>query len=169
MLEAVLFDTTLKAKGKAEAISRMLITGEVNIAEVLAAAETAKGSARGTCIEAIEFATKTKPAIATLECLEFLTETLLDKAPRVRWESARTIANIAHLYPDKLDAAVCNLLINSEFPGTVVRWSAALALGEIIKLQTNLNKDLIPAAQAIIAREPDNAIKKIYQAALKSL
>jgi HEAT repeat protein len=120
-------------------------------------------------VEAIEFATKAKPEIATPECLKFVTETLLDKAPRVKWESARVIGNIAHLYPAKLDKAIANLLTNSEFPGTVVRWSAAYALGEIVKLGTKRNKDLIPAVEAIIRRESDNAIRKIYLAALDIL
>jgi hypothetical protein len=93
----------------------------------------------------------------------------LDKAPRVKWESAKVIGNIAYLYPDKLDKAIGNLLTNSEFSGTVVRWSAAFALGEIVKLKTKRNKDLIPAVEAIIRRDDDNAIKKIYQAALKKL
>jgi hypothetical protein len=163
----LLTDKQLKSKARAEAISRMLLDGKVSVAEVMNAAKAATGSQRGTCIEAIEFATKSKPELATLDCLKFVTETLLDKAPRVRWESAKVIANIAHLYSDKLDKAVCNLLTNSEFPGTVVRWSAALALGEIVKLKTKHNRDLIPAIEAIARREDDNAIKKIYQAALK--
>ena len=167
MLPTILSDKGQKAKAKVEAISRMLLTGEVNLDDVMEAARGAKGSERGTCIEAIEFATKEKPEIATLNCLRFVSETLLDKAPRVRWESARVIANIAHLYPDKLDKAICNLLTNTEFPGTVVRWSAALALGEIIKLRTKLNKNLVSAIEPILRREDDNAIKKIYQAALK--
>ena len=115
----------------------------------------------------LEFATKSDPKLASLDCLKLVAEMLLDKAPRVRWESAKVIANIAHLYPNKLDNAVGNLLTNSEYPGTVVRWSAALALGEIVKLKNKRNKDLIPAVEAIIRREPDAAIKKIYQAALK--
>ena len=147
----------------------MLLGEEVSVADVIKTAKTSKASDKGTCIEAIEFATKAKPELASLECLKFVTGTLLDNAPRVRWESAKVIGNIAHLYPTKLDKAIGNLLPNSEFPGTVVRWSAAFALGEIVKLRTKWNKELIPAVEAIIRRDPDNAIKKIYQAALKAV
>ena len=91
------------------------------------------------------------------------------KAPRVKWESAKVIKNIAHLYPDKLDKAISNLLTNSEFSGTVVRWSAALALGEILKLKAKQKKDLVPAVEAILRREEDNGIQKIYQRALKAV
>jgi len=51
--------------------------------------------------------------------------------------------------------------------GTVVRWSAAFALGQIIKLNTLRNKELIPAAEIIINREEKNSIKKIYTEAIK--
>lgn len=166
-IEAVLADKQLKAKAKVEAISKMLLNAKVTLADVIKVAKAAKDSDKGTCIEAIQFATKAEPELASLDCLKFVTETLLNKAPRVKWESAKVIAAIVHLYPDKLDKAIGNLLTNSEFPGTVVRWSAALALGEIVKLKTKRNKDLIPAVEAIIRREEDNAIKKIYLAALK--
>lgn len=167
IIESVLADKQLKAKAKVEAISHMLLTEKVTVADVIKIAKVSKDGDKGTCIEAIQFATKAKPELATLDCLKFVTGTLLDKAPRVKWESAKVIAGIAHLYPNKLDKAIGNLLTNSEFPGTVVRWSAALALGEIVKLKSKRNKDLVPAVEAIIRREEDNAIKKIYLAALK--
>lgn len=167
-LGTLLANKQLKAKAKVEAISQMLLDVKVTIADVIKTAKISKDSDKGTCIEAIQFATKARPELASLDCLKFVTETLLDKAPRVKWESAKVIAAIAHLFPDRLDKAIGNLLTNSEFPGTVVRWSAALALGEIVKLKTKQNKDLIPAVEAIIRREEVNAIKKIYVAALKA-
>ena len=165
--ETILQDNGTKAKAKVEMLAGMLLRGDLNVEDLLARAKAAKSSEKGTCIEALEFATKAKPELASADCLKFVSESLLDKAPRVRWESAKVIANIAHLYPDNLSAAIGNLLTNSEFPGTVVRWSTARALGEIVKLRTKVNGDLIPAVEAIIRREEDNAIKKVYQAALK--
>jgi HEAT repeat protein len=79
------------------------------------------------------------------------------------------IGNIAPLYPGKLKEAISNLLINTEHPGTVVRWSAAFALGEIVKMNTTLNKDLVPAIESICKREEKNSIRKIYLAALKKI
>ena len=168
-IHAVLADKQIKTKLKVEVISNLLLNEKASLPDLIKIARVSKDSAKGTCIEAIEFATRAKPEIASMECLKFVTETLLDKAPRVKWESAKVIGNIAFLYPDKLDKAIVNLLANSEFPGTVVRWSAAFALGEIVKLKTKLNKELIPAVEAIIRRDDDKAIKKIYQAALKKL
>ena len=94
---------------------------------------------------------------------------LTDNAPRVKWESARVIGNIAHHYPTKLNKAITNLLINSQDNGTVVRWASAYALGEILKLKTKYNNKLLPAIEAIYEKEIDNAIKKKYADAIKKL
>lgn len=166
-VEQLLSDKQLKPKAKTEELSRMLLSKEVSLKELITVAESSKDSNKATCIEALEFATRAEPKIGTKVCLDFVTKTLLEKAPRVKWESAKVIGNIAHLHPDKLDDAIKNLLVNSEFPGTVVRWSAAYALGEIVKLKTKHNKALIPAIEAIIKREEKNSIQKIYRAALK--
>lgn len=168
-VKVILSDKELKAKPKVEAISKLLLNKKVSITEIIKIAKDSKDKEKGTCIEAIEFATRTNPELASLTCLNFVTETLSDEAPRVKWESAKVIGNIAHLYSTKLDKAISNLLTNSEYSGTVVRWSAAFALGEIVKLKTKRNKDLIPAIEAIINREEDKAIKKIYLAALKKV
>jgi HEAT repeat protein len=165
-LETILNDNQLKAKAKVEAISKMLLDKKVSIGELIKVARVSKDKKKGTCIESLEFATRIKPDIASSALLDFVIETLSDEAPRVKWESAKVIGNIAHLFPDKLDKAISKLLTNTEYSGTVVRWSAAFALGEIVKLKTKQNKDLIPAIEAIIKRDKDNAIRKIYQKAL---
>ena len=168
-IQTILTDKTLKAKPKVEAISKMLLDKKVTIGELIKVAKVSKDKEKGTCIESLEFATRTKPDIASTALLDFVTETLTDEAPRVKWESAKVIGNIAHLFPTELDNAIGNLLTNTEYSGTVVRWAAAFALGEIVKLKTKHNKDLIPAIEAIIKRDEDNAIKKIYQKALKKV
>ncbi len=73
---------------------------------------------------------------------------------------AKVIGNIAHLYPSKLTGALKNLLINTEHEGTVVRWSAAFALGQIIKMKSPLDKNLIPAFETICNRKKRAALKK---------
>jgi len=168
-IQTILTDKTLKAKPKVEAISKMLLDKKVTIGELIKIAKVSKDKDKGTCIESLEFATRTNPRIASPDLLAFITGTLTDEAPRVRWESAKVIGNIAHLFPGKLDGAIGNLLTNTEYSGTVVRWSAAFALGEIVKLKTKHNKDLIPAIETIIKRDEDNAIRKIYQKALKAV
>jgi hypothetical protein len=168
-IESILGDKQLKAKAKVEAIAQLLLTDTISINELIKIAKASKDSVKANCIEAVEFATKTKPGIASSACLAFVSDMLTEKAPRVKWESAKVIGNIAHLFPGKLDDAIKNLLINTEYPGTVVRWAAAYALGEIIKLKTKRNKDLVPATEAICKREEENSIRKIYLAAIKKI
>jgi len=166
-IEELIKDKTVKAKEKTEIISKWILEGSLPLEELLAFAEKQKDSEKATCIEAIEYATKQNPKIADESVLEFVTQTLTAKAPRVKWESAKVIGNIAHWFPQKLDQAITNLHVNTEHEGTVVRWSAAFALGEILKLKTKHNKDLLPALEAISAKEEKNSIRKIYLDAIK--
>lgn len=169
-IQATLADKHLKAKGKVEAIATMLLNKELSVGELIRHANGAEAKAKGTCIEAIEFATRARPEIAPAACLDFVAEALLDEAPRVKWESAKVVANIAHLHPGRLTDSVRNLLANSEHSGTVVRWSAVRALGEIVKLRTRHNRTLIPALEALLKRgDEDRAVVKICQSALKTL
>ncbi len=167
-LKMMLSGKELKTKQKVLAISQMLLEKKISINEIINEANESSTAEKATCIEAMEFATKINPGISTVALLEFVIESLMEKAPRVKWESAKVIGNIIHLYPGKSDHAINNLLTNSEHAGTVVRWSAAFALGEIVKLKAKQNKELIPAIESIIQVEENNAIKKIYLAAVKN-
>ena len=143
-LDDIFSDKTLKQKAKVEIISTLVLDKKISIAQLLSFAEKANDTEKATCIESLEFATKKNAGITTEKCLKFVTESLADKVPRVKWESAKVIGNIAHLFPTKLNKVIGNILINSENEGTVVRWAAAFALGEIAKLNTKLNKELLP-------------------------
>lgn len=165
----ILNDKTRKPKVKTESIAKALLEGKIGAGELIAFAETAKDSPRATCIEALEFASNENPAIVNAKVFHFVSQNLKAKAPRVKWESAKVIGNTAHLFPAKLDEAIKNLLDNSEHEGTVVRWSAAFALGEIVKLKTKWNKELLPAVEAICKREEKNSIRKVYLEAVKKV
>jgi HEAT repeat protein len=166
-IEELLKDKTKKIKEKTETISKWLLDGLMPVDELLAFAENCKDSEKATCIEAIEYATKQDPKIANESVLAFVTKTLTEKAPRVKWESARVIGNIVHLFPTKLNETITNLLTNTEYDGTVVRWAASYALGEILKLKTKHNKELLPKIELLLEKEHDNAIKKKYLEAIK--
>lgn len=168
-IDILLNDKNIKAKDKTETLAQWLIENLISTKDLIEFAVKAKDSPKATCIEAIEFATKIKPSIADKDCLAFVSQTLTEKAPRVKWESAKVIGNIAHLYPDKLEIAIKNLLTNTEDTGTVVRWSAAFALGEIIKTKHKSTLDLVKSIEAICEREEKNSIKKIYLTALKKV
>ncbi|MBV9988430.1 MAG: hypothetical protein JO301_12185 [Chitinophagaceae bacterium] len=166
-LNEIFNEKSLKQKDKVSKIAGLILAGTMDPDALLAFAGKSADAEKASCIEAIEFATKTHPQLATENCLKFVTASLADSAPRVKWESAKVIGNIAPVFPTKLKAAVKQLLINSEHNGTVVRWATAYALGEILKLRTALNKDLQPAIEAICRREEDNGVKKKYLDALK--
>jgi hypothetical protein len=166
-LEELLKDKTKKIKEKTETISNWLLDGSMPIDELIAFAENSKDSEKATCIEAFEYATKENPKIADESLFSFVTEMLTEKAPRIKWESARVIANIAHAFPKKLPLAIERLLINAAYDGTVVRWATAYALGEILKLKTIHHESLLPKIEALCEKETENGVKKKYADALK--
>jgi HEAT repeat protein len=168
-LLSLLNDKAIKAKAKTEIICDLLLKNNVSQKDLAASAEKLKDPAKATCIEALEFATKQKPAIIDKAGFRFVTASLTSKAPRVKWESAKVIGNTAHLFKEELGEPIKKLLANTEDEGTVVRWSAAFALGEIVKLKTRHNKTLVPAIEAICNSEEKNSIKKIYLDAVKKL
>jgi HEAT repeat protein len=166
-LEIILTDKTLKPSEKPGLLSKMLLENPQQVSELIALASKAKDADKANCIEALEHATLSNPGIANDDCFSLVVESLSSTAPRVKWESARVIANISHLFLLRLPEAIPNLLANTEHPGTVVRWSAATALGAIVKLKITLNTDLVPAIEAIAEREEKNSIRKIYLDAIK--
>jgi hypothetical protein len=164
---AILSSKELKGKEKTEQISNLVLSKQITPDDLAKIASTLKPADKGTCIEALEFATHKHPELLAKKSFDFIVESLEDKAPRVKWESARVIGNTAKLFQENLKKAIHNLLNNTGNEGTVVRWSAAFALGEIIKLGTAHNKELIPLVEEIIEKEEKNSIKKIYLNALK--
>jgi hypothetical protein len=168
MINTLLNDKSVKNKEKTEILSQYLLENKISIDDLITAAAASKKEAnKATCIEAIEFATKHTASIANEKCLAFVSAALAEKAPRIKWESARVIGNIAHLYPSQLDIATNNLLENTSNSGTVVRWSAAFALGEILKLKNSNYEELRSSLENICEQEEKNSIKKIYLNAFK--
>lgn len=168
-LEEIFQDKSIKAKGKVAQVGEWLINGELSIEELLVFADTQLPSNKATCIEAAEYATKKEPAIADDGLLNYVTEALKEEEPRIKWESAKVIGNIAKLFPDKLTKAIEALLNNAKNKGTVVRWATAYALAEILKLKTDHNKKLLPAIEDLSLKEEDNGVKKKYLDALKKV
>lgn len=168
-IKLLLNDKSKKTKQKTETISKWLLNDTMPVDKLIAFAKKSTDAEKATCIEAIEYATKQNPRIADETVFSFVTSMLAEQAPRVKWESARVIGNIAHLFPAKLSKAITNLLTNAESQGTVVRWASAYALGEILKLKTKHNKLLLPTIEAICSREEDNGVRKKYVEAIKKL
>jgi hypothetical protein len=166
-IEQVFQDKTIKAKSKVSTIGEWLINGDSPIDELVSYAEKQKATDKATCIEAVEYATKKLPTIADENLLAYLTKALKDDEPRVKWESAKVVGNIAKLFPTQIGKTINNLLPNAENSGTVVRWATAYALAEILKLKTENNKNLLPKIETLCEKEKDNGVKKKYLDALK--
>lgn len=166
-LEELLRDTSKKPKQKTETICQWLIDGSLPLDELIAFASKQKDPNKATCIEAIEFASKKNPGLVDDAGFQFASECLAAKAPRIKWESAKVIGNVAYLFTNQLETAIQNLITNAGHEGTVVRWSAAFALGEIFALKTGHNSWLLPELEKICEKEEKNSIRKIYLDAFK--
>lgn len=168
-IELLFNNKDFKPKEKTTIISNWLLSESLSVEELIVFAENKKDAIKATCMEAAEYATKQNPKIATESLFVFACDSLTEKAPRLKWESAKVIGNIAFLYPENLTKAIENLLDNSSHDGTVVRWSVAYALCEILKLQTKHNIELIKKTMLICEQEEKNGIKKIYNSCFKKL
>ena len=168
-LEEIFKDKSLKPKERTAQLSKLVSEHVISLDELIQFAAKAKDPVKATCIESLEFASKADPGIITDAALAFVLDSLGSKAPRVKWECARVIGNCIHLFPANIDIAAGKLLVNTEDEGTVVRWSAAFALSQVLLLKSGINEQLIPAVETIMDREEKNSIKKIYAAALKKL
>lgn len=164
---AIFQNKAIKAKEKSVMVDVLLTDHKVTIDELVETAKLQNDVIKATLIEAMELASKKNPQIINNNAFEFAIQSLKENAPRVKWEAAKMISNTAHLFPWLLKDAIVHLLANTEHSGMVVRWSAATALSKIISISSALSKELIPVAEAIVEWEHDNAIKKIYQQALK--
>ena len=160
-------DKSIKAKAKMKHIGEWLLNGDLPLDELMAFAEKQRAVDKGTCIEAIELSTREKPELADEALLSFVTENLKEDEPKIKWESARVIGNIAGHFPDQLETPINNLLKNAEHPGTVVRWASAYALAEILKLKKPYNVSLLPKLELLYQKEEDNGVKKKYEAGIK--
>jgi len=123
---------------------------------------------KGILMEALEYATDVDPDVAE-PVLDVVFECLSCEAPKVKWEAARVVGNIAHRFPDEVSRSVPRLLENTTHKGTVVRWSAAYALGEIVKHDAKVRRKLLPEIDKILRRERNNGVKNVYLKALKAV
>lgn len=79
------------------------------------------------------------------------------------------IGNVSARYPEKAAGAIDKLLTNAKNKGTVVRWSAAFALSEIVKYNTKIRKTLLGQIESILKKEQNSGVKNVYLKALKAI
>jgi hypothetical protein len=168
-INKIISDKSMKPKEKLDKLCKNLLENKITIQELMEFTENVKDPIKATCIESIEFASSKVPEIVNQKCFDFIVENLTSKAPRIKWECAKIIGNTAHLFKNKLENAVKHLLENASYEGTVVRWSAALALGKIMELKTKHNENILKEIPKLLKKEDKNNIKKMYEEAIRKI
>ena len=169
---ATTIDEILKLKKKPKEIITLLAeklkSDRGLVADLIRCFENGSVAEEGNCMEAIEYVTKEDPEFAE-NCFDFVIENINNEAPRVKWETARIIGNVAQKFPDKIKKTVPKLSENTTDKGTVVRWSAAFALTEIAKSNPELQKELTTKFNEIVKKESNNGVRNIYLKYLKDV
>jgi hypothetical protein len=168
-IDVLLKDKSKKSKQKVEELSKWILENKSNIDQLIEYCSKSKGSAKATCIEALEFATREEPDKGNEGVLMLVIKSLEDKDPRIKWESAKVLSNIVHLHKKKIGQLIHALLPHVNDKGTVVRWAVAQALSAVLMQKTIFNKELLPAVQTIVENEEKASIKKVYLQAVKKI
>ncbi|MFM7053690.1 MAG: hypothetical protein ACKOX7_03025 [Bacteroidota bacterium] len=168
-LMELLLNNSIKPKAKSMEIALHLSEGKLHPETIVGLLGKASFSQIARLLESVELASKTHPGLVSPTLFDKAIDLLLSSEPAVKRESARIIANAAHLFPQMLNKATKNLLINCRHEGTVVRWSAALALGEILKLKGKGHNDLAKDISLLAEMENNSGVKNNYLKALKAI
>jgi hypothetical protein len=160
----------LSAKGKQRVtlIAELLTSDKRALGQLQPFFQQSKAGDRALCLEALELVTRTQPKLAAT-CMSWVTEEIGSQAPAIQREASRVIANAAKEFPDEAAQAIPALLANTKNKGTVVRWSAALALAEIAKNNSKTRAKLVPLFEQLVAAEENSGVKNHYVKALKAI
>jgi hypothetical protein len=166
-VDAILSSTSTAKAREVALLSLIRGSGEL-LGRLIERFPTASGSNKGTMMAALESLSRQLPN-EVLPYAGFVIDHLEDPQPRVRWEAARVIGNLAGTRAMSLRSAVPALLGNARHTGTVVRWSAAFALTELAMADESLGKELLPQLRGLLRQETGNGVRKMYEETLKQL
>jgi hypothetical protein len=166
-LKQLFADKTLKPKQKTEVLAMAIQKNEISLNDLLVFATSSKDVNKATCIEAVEITTEKNPELVNEKFFDFALSEIASDSPRVKWEATRVIVNTIHLFPKKQKITIHELMKNTTYDGTVVRWSTAYAFASILKTGSEESKAIIPELKKVVNNEEKNSIKKIYEKALK--
>lgn len=157
-----------KGKVLVEHLARLILKDTAVLKSLADSLANAKPPERGSCMEAMEYASKEDPEVAKGH-IATVAGYLTDKAPKVKWEAARVLGNVALRFPDEVAKAIDRLLTNTKDPGTVVRWSAAYALTELAKANEKVRTGLLKKVEQILKTEKNSGVRNVYLKTLKAL
>lgn len=118
-------------------------------------------------MEAVEEITREASGHIELNYLTLANRHISAKNNSLRREAARVIGNLAARFPDQMADIIPRLLENTKNSGTVIRWSGAYALAQIVSLPQYAVTPLYDTLTALYESEADNGVKKQYLVGLK--
>lgn len=159
----------LKPKEKTVKLAQNLKSDPKAMEDLLDFWNSAKDAEKGTLLSAVTLIVSQNPEFIG-DHLDFVIAQIGHKAPRVKWESAEIVGHTSKIFPEKVMTAIPALLANTSFDGTVVRWSAAFALSEIVKNVPASRDQLLPEIEKILERETNNGVRSLFlKGALKTI
>ena len=165
-IDALLKDKSLKAAEKRDAVAREFASGTLTLDSMMPQ-NGFDEKAVGIILEAMEAVSRDNPELADNEWLEFAVKYIGADSNSLKREASRVAGNIAHLFPERLDAAVQKLLSNAADDGTVVRWGSAYALARIVAIPKYASGALFDTVSALCEGEQENGVKNQYLGGLK--
>ena len=163
----ILNSKELKAKEKVSQLAEGILQKQILVNEIIEHMHNAKDPIKGSCIEALEYATEKQSDLLDIETFLYITSCLKSKAPRIKWESAKVLGNTANHFPELIQDTISKLLENAKHEGTVVRWSVAYALKSILENSVEQKQEWKEQITLLMDEEEKNSIKKMYKEALK--
>ncbi|MBK9592542.1 MAG: hypothetical protein IPO32_13960 [Crocinitomicaceae bacterium] len=86
-LPEIFKDKSIKPKDRTEKLSAWISSDSANVDELLEFAKSSKDPVKASCIEVVEYATKTKPQVCSADFFDFASESLAEN-PRSKREAA---------------------------------------------------------------------------------
>jgi hypothetical protein len=163
-----LYDKQHKGKAKVVLISKSFLDGLYQSKAIISAGEVASSTIKTILLEALEMASRQVPEVIDARLFDWIAASLNESSPAIKRESARIVANTCHLFSSKIQEANKLLLKQTHHEGIVVRWSAAYALSNIVKLKTGENASLIPKIQELLLNEINSGVRNQYLKGLKA-
>lgn len=166
-IAGLLNNKAIKSTEKRSIISDAIQLGSLTIQDIQALKGALDDPKMALILEAMEAITGKHPEAADLHWLTFTQAFISSPSNSIKRETSRIVGNIAHLFPNNLEAAIQKLLVNTSEEGSVIRWSSAYALSRIVSIPQYATSELFDMILALYERETDNGIKNQYLNGLK--
>ncbi|MCL2144378.1 MAG: hypothetical protein FWH43_02630 [Endomicrobia bacterium] len=156
---SLLDNKSIKPVQKREEIAEAIRKKSITIKEIQKLKNTLDDKKMALVFEAMEEVSSKNPEISNRDWLKFTQKFITSKSNNIKREVSRIVGNIAHLFPNDLDAAITDIMKNTKDEGTVIRWSSAYAFARIIQIPKYANSKLFDVLTDLCDKEKENGIK----------